>query len=380
MIRSLTRLWNVDPGFNPRNVLTFGLSLPPNFEGASPDRVRAEFRAVNDRFASIPGVTGVSQAWGALPMNGEDDQLFWIEGQPKPKSQNDMSWFIDYIVDPDYLRIMQIPLQRGRFFIRQDDEHAPLVIVVDEVFAQKFFPGQDAIGKRIHLVYNNDKLAQIVGVVGHVKQWGLDSDDKQSLRAQVYLPCMQMPDAFTAMSPSSSGVVVRYEGSLARAFESIRSANRQMSAQQVIYGDQTMESVVSDSITERRFAMILLGAFAVLALLLACIGIYGVMAYLVSHRTAEIGIRMALGAQRGDVLALVLWRGARLALIGVGLGIGSGLALTQFMRNLLFEVSPYDPATLAGMSLLLIAVAFLACLIPARRAASVDPMQALRTE
>jgi predicted permease len=380
MIRSLTQLWNVDPGFNPRNVFTFGLSLPPNFEGASPDRIRAEFRAINDRFASIPGIAGVSQAWGALPMNGEDDQLFWLEGQPKPKSQNDMSWFIDYIVDPDYLRIMQIPLQRGRFFTQQDDEHAPLVIVVDEVFAQKFFPGQDPIGKRIHLVYNDDKLAQIVGVVGHVKQWGLDSDDKQSLRTQVYLPCMQMPDAFIAMSPSGSSVVVRYQGSLARAYESIRSANRQMSAQQVIYGDQTMESFVSDSIAERRFAMILLGAFAMLALLLACIGIYGVMAYLVSQRTVEIGIRMALGAQRGDVLALVLWRGARLALIGVGLGITSGLALMQFMRSLLFEVSPYDPTTLAGVSLLLIAVAFLACLIPARRAASVDPMQALRTE
>jgi putative ABC transport system permease protein len=380
MIRSLSRLLNVDPGFNPRNVLTFGLSLPPSFEKASPEKIRAAFRAVNERFASIPGITGVSQAWGALPMNGEDDQLFWIDGQPKPTSQNDMSWFIDYIVDPDYLRVMQIPLKRGRFLTAQDDEHSPLVAVVDEVFAQKFFPDQDPIGKRIHLVYNNDKLAQIVGVVGHVKQWGLDSDDRQSLRAEVYLSCMQMPDAFISLSPSGSSVVVRYQGSLTHAYESIRNANREMSAQQVLFGDQTMESVLSDSVAERRFAMILLGVFAALALLLACVGIYGVMAYLVSQRTAEIGIRMALGAQRGDVLAQVLRRGARLALIGAGIGIASSLALTQFMSSLLFEVSPYDPATLIGVSALLIAVALTACLIPARRAASVDPMQALRTE
>ena len=380
MIRSLTRLWNVDPGFNPRNVLTFGLSLPPGFEKASPDKIRAAFRAVNDRFASVPGIAAVSQAWGALPMNGEDDQLFWIDGQPKPKNQNGMSWYIDYIVDPDYLSIMQIPLRRGRFFTTQDNEHSPLVVVVDEVFANKYFPGQDPIGKRIHLAYNEDKVAQIIGVAAHVKQWGLDSDDTQSLRAEVYLPCMQMPDAFVSISPSSSSVVVRYQGSLTRAYDGIRHANREMSAQQVLYGDQTMESVISDSLAQRRFAMMLLAAFAALALLLACIGIYGVMAYLVSQRTQEIGIRMALGARRADVLTLVLWRGAKLALLGVAIGITSALGLTQLMSTLLFGISPYDPATLAGVSVLLIVVAFLACLIPARRAASLDPMQALRTE
>jgi predicted permease len=361
-------------------VLTLGLSLPPSFEKASPDKIRAEFRAVNDRFASVPGITGVSQAWGALPMNGEDDQLFWIDGQPKPKTQNQMSWFLNYIVDPDYMRIMQIPLRRGRFFNAQDDEHSPLVVVVDEVFANKYFPGQDAVGKRIHLVYNEDKAAQIVGVVAHVKQWGLDSDDTQSLRAEVYLPCMQMPDAFISLSPSGSTMVVRYQGSLARAYEGIRHANREMSAEQVLYGDQTMESVIAESLTQRRFAMMLLAAFAALALLLACIGIYGVMAYLVSQRTQEIGIRMALGARRADVVALLLWRGATLSLIGVAIGIASSLVLTRLMSTLLFGISTHDPVTLSGVSALLIVVAFLACLIPARRAASVDPMQALRTE
>jgi ABC-type antimicrobial peptide transport system permease subunit len=189
---------------------------------------------------------------------------------------------------------------------------------------------------------------------------------------------MQMPDAFISLSPSGSTMVVRYQGSLARAYEGIRHANREMSAEQVLYGDQTMESVIAESLTQRRFAMMLLAAFAALALLLACIGIYGVMAYLVSQRTQEIGIRMALGARRADVVALLLWRGATLSLIGVAIGIASSLVLTRLMSTLLFGISTHDPVTLSGVSALLIVVAFLACLIPARRAASVDPMQALR--
>lgn len=379
MIRSLTQLWNVDPGFNPLGVLTFGLSLPPSMAGASPDKVRAAFREVDKRFASAPGIRAVSQSWGALPMGGDDEQLFWLDGQPKPSNEHDMSWAIDYIVEPDYLKVMEIPLKRGRFFTQQDNEHAPPVVVVDDVFARKYFPDQDPIGRRINLNGSRSGLA-IVGVVGHVKQWGLDADDANPLRAQVYLSCIQMPNDFVDMTPSSSGVVVRYEGNVAPAFDAIRSANRQMSGEQVIYGEQTMESVISDTMASRRFAMILLGAFAALALMLACVGIYGVMAYMVLQRTQEVGIRMALGARRSDVLALVLRRGALLALIGTGIGVGSALALTRLMRSLLFEVSPADPLILGGVSLLLMVVAITACLLPAGRAASIDPTEALRTE
>jgi predicted permease len=380
MIRSLVRLWDVDPGFNPHDVLNFGLSLPPSMANASLDEIRAKARALNDSFAATPGIKAVSEVWGALPMGGEDDQLFWVDGQPKPANDQSMSRTIDYIVDPDYLSVMQIPLRRGRFLSRQDDEHAPLVAVIDEVFARKFFPGQDPIGKRIHLVYNSGKLAQIVGIVAHVKQWGLDTDDAQSLRAEYYLPCMQASDDFLAGMRSGPGMVVRYDGSLATVLDSIRRVNKQMSSEQVVYGDQTMESILSDSMASRRFAMILLGAFAGLALLLACVGIYGVMAYLVGQRTQEIGIRMALGAGRGDVVSLILWRGARLTLTGAGIGIGATLVLTPLMRSLLFDVSPSDPVILGIGSLLLIAVALAACLIPARRAASIDPVRALRTE
>jgi predicted permease len=380
MIRSLVQLWNVDPGFNPHNVLNFGLSLPPSMANTSMDETRAKLRELNDRFASVPGVKAVSQTWGALPMSGEDDQWFWIDGQPKPKSNNEMSSVIDYIVDPDYLRVMQIPLRRGRFLTSQDDEHAPLVVVVDEVFAHKFFPGQNPIGKRIHLYNNEGKPAEIVGVVAHVKQWGLDSDDAQQLRAQYYLPCMQASDGFLAGVRSGTAFVIRYEGSLANALDGLRSANRQMSSDQVIFGDQTMESILTDSMASRRFAMILLGAFAALAVLLACVGIYGVMAYLVAQRTQEVGIRMALGAQRSDVLLLVFRGGARLAILGVVLGIGSAIALTRLMRDLLFDVSPTDPVVLAAVAALLAVVAMAACAIPARRAASIDPIRALRME
>jgi len=380
MIRSLARLWNVDPGFNPRNVLSFGISFPPSMAGASADMTRAKIRALNQAFAALPGITMVSQTIGAVPIRAADDQWFWIDGQPKPKGNNEMSGVIDYIVDADYFPGMQIPLKRGRFLNAQDNEHAPLVVVIDEVLASRYFPGEDPIGKHIHLEYNDGKLAEIVGVVGHVKQWGLDSDDSQQLRAEFYLPWMQLPDRVLLDLRTFTGMVVRYEGSASAALDAMRRASRQISADQVIFHERTMESIISDSLASRRFAMILLGAFAVVALLLACVGIYGVMAYLVSQRTQEVGIRMALGAQRMDVVILVLRHGTKLALAGVALGIGGAIALTRLMRNLLFNVSPTDPAVLAGVGVLLVLVTLAACIIPAWRAASINPMRALRSE
>ena len=150
-IRSLTKLWSVDPGFRPNNVLTFGISLPPSTLKAKPEAIRSAFRDLDEKLAAIPGVQAVSQTWGAIPLSGDDEQLFWLEGQPKPANDNDMNWAIDYIVEPDYLKAMGIPLKRGRFFTAQDNEHSPLVVVIDEIFAQKYFPNQDPIGKRIHI-------------------------------------------------------------------------------------------------------------------------------------------------------------------------------------------------------------------------------------
>ena len=219
MVRSLTRLWSVVPGFNPRNVLSFGLNLPPSMMNASPEKIRAAFRELDDNLASTPGVKAVSQTWGAIPMGSDDEQLFWLDGHPKPASENDMSWAVDYIVGPGYLKVMGTPLQRGRFFTAQDDEHSPLVVVIDDVFARKFFPNKDPIGQRIVLNNSGAKL-EVIGVVGHVKQWGLDLDDTHSLRAQFYFPCMQMPDNFVTMTPSGSAVMLRYEGSLSEILDS----------------------------------------------------------------------------------------------------------------------------------------------------------------
>ena len=379
MLRSLVGLWNVDPGFSPHNVLSFGLSLPPTLMKAGPDAIRAAFREFDAKMASIPGVRAVSQSWGSFPMGSDDENLFWFEGQPKPTSNSEMSWGIDYILEPDYLRAMGIALLRGRFFSDQDNEHAPRVVVVDDVFAAKYFPNQEPIGKRIHLSRDDD-AAEIVGVVGHVKQWGLDADDLQPLRAQFYLACAQMPDKFVGLTPSGSGVVVRFDPRATGLFDSIRHTSMQMSNQQVIFGAQSMEEIISDSLAARRFSMILLGIFAGLALVLASVGIYGVISYLVGQRTHEIGVRMALGAQRADILRLILGQGGRMAGLGIVIGFAAALGLTRLMANLLFGVKPTDPLTFVAVAMLLCGIALAACYVPARRATRVDPMVVLRYE
>jgi predicted permease len=378
-IRSLAKLWSVDPGFNPHHVLTFGLSLPPSMMNAKPDAIRAAFREFDDKLASVPGVQAVSQTWGAVPLSGDDEQLFWLEGQPKPAHENDMNWAIDYIVEPDYLKAMGIPLLRGRFFTAQDNQHSPLVVVIDDVFAQKYFPNQNPIGKRINLNVSS-QLAEIVGVVGHVKQWGLASDDQQSLRSNLYIPCMQMPNDFIAMTPSGSTVIVRATDASDGLLDSVRHISAQMSNQQVIFGPQTMASLISDSMASRRFSMILLVIFATLALILASVGIYGVISYVVGQRSHEIGVRMALGAQRQDILRLILSRGGKLAGLGVAVGLAAALGLTRLMASLLYGVGATDPLTFVGVAALLTLVAIAACYIPARRATKVDPMVALRYE
>jgi predicted permease len=319
----------------------------------------------------------MSETWGALPLSRDDEKLFWIDGQPKPTSQNEMKWALDYIVEPGYLQAIGTPLQRGRFFTPQDNERAPHVVVIDDVFARKYFGAQDPLGRGIML---NDMRAEIVGVVGHVNQWGLDSDDTQQLRAQLYIPCMQMPDAFFSLVPGGISFLVRAANSTSGLLDDIRSTSRQMSGEQVIYGAQTMDQIISDSLAARRFSMVLLGIFALLALSLSSIGIYGVISYLVGQRTQEIGIRVALGARRWDVLRLVLSNSLKMAALGVVVGIGTSLALTRLMAKMLYGISPNDPLTFFAVAAILALVAFAASYIPARRAMRVDPIVALRYE
>jgi predicted permease len=382
MVRTLGRLWSQDPGFNPRNASTFNLSPPPSLMNSNAETVRAFTRELNRRIAAAAGVQAVSMTWAAIPMSGDDEDIFWLDGQPKPASQNDMNWAVKYVVDPDYLKVMEIRLRRGRFFTPQDNEHAPSVAVIDDTLAKKYFGSDDPIGKRICLVENegmSDGTTEIVGVVDHVNQWGLASDT-QNLQAQLYLSSMQMPDAYTVLISYGTTAMVRYAGSAPAVIASIRDTSRQMNSEQVVYGEQTMDEIIASSVSDRQFSMVLLGTFAALALLLSSIGIYGVISYLVGQRTREIGIRMALGAQRKDVMKLVLGEGVKLALLGAAIGLAAAFGVTRLMSNLLYGVSATDPLTFAAVATVLLGVALLACYIPARRAMGVDPNVALRYE
>jgi len=379
MIRSLLDLWNVNPGFNPQGVLTFAVSLSPSL-GANATTSRNAIREMDEGLKRIPGVEAVSSTGGALPMTGDNEFPFWLGGEPKPANQSDMKQSLFYLAERDYLSAMGIPLHRGRFFTENDNEHSPPVIVIDESFAREYFPNEDPIGKRINIGIINSE-PEIIGVVGHVKHWGLDTDGdaKHPILAQAYMPFMQIPDQFWS-GPPQSEVVVRTKGSPASMAPAIRGAIEKLNGENVMYETKPLDQIVADSLAARRFSMILLGVFAALALLLSSIGIYGVISYVVGQRTHEIGIRMALGAQRSHVLRLMLGEGMKMALLGVAIGIAAALGLTQLMTKMLFGVSAADPITFCAVAFILTSVALTACYIPARRAMRVDPMVALRYE
>jgi predicted permease len=379
MIRSLMRLWSVDPGFDPHNVLTFSVALPSSANGVSADAARSIYRQLHDNLASVPGVRAVSLSGGSIPFMGDDDRLFWIEGQARPANDKDMNWTLRYAIEPGYLEAMTIPLKRGRFLTPQDDERSPFVAVIDESFANRYFPHQDPIGKHIN-IKGIDKPLEIVGVVGHVKQWGLDADDKETLHAQFYSPFMQIADKDMQQTTGGVNVMLRFAGSQQAALDSIRRAVTAMNNEQFLFDVQTFDEIISKALAAQRFSIILLGVFAGLALLLASVGIYGVISYVVGERTHEIGIRLALGADRLHILRLILGRGGILAMAGIGLGLICALALTRLMASLLYGVRSTDPLTFAGVAILLTLVALAACYIPARRASKVDPMVALRYE
>lgn len=378
MLRSLQALWNVNPGFQSHNVLSFGVALPPAMRTATADGIRAALRNVDRQMKAVPGVSAVSLSWGAVPLSNDDEDLFWIESQPKPASENEMKMALSYVVQEDYLRVMGIPLERGRFFTAHDNETAPRVAVVDDVFARQYFGNQDPLGQRI-VIPNKGGSAEIVGIVGHVKQWGLDTDDTESLRAQLYVSYMQLPDAAMQLSWNGTGVLLRYEPAAAATVgESVRAAVRSISSEHLMTQTETMDEIIANSLNARRFSMLLLGVFAVVALGLAVVGIYGVVSYLVGRRTQEIGIRIALGARAPDVLRMILTEGMKMTLHGVAIGLLAALGLTRVMASMLFGVSTTDPLTFSGVALLLALVALVACYLPARRAIRVDPMLALR--
>ncbi len=385
MIRTLAQLWNVSPGFDPKNVITFSVNPSASLSRQSPDAIRAAYRQMSATIQSVPGVKAVSFDWGARPMLGDWEETFWIEGQPHAEHEADLPLSLRYGVAPDYLKLMQIPLVRGRFFTDADNEHSSRVVVIDESFAERYFPGQDPIGKHLHFTQESSggpRTDEIVGVVGHIKQFGLQPDKSNVVEIQYYEPFAQIPDAIMRRVGEGADVFVRVrDGEQAESvFPAIRRALLQLDSQVVVDEMQPMSRVVAESIERQRFAMMLFSIFAAGALLLASIGIYGVLSYIVGQRTREVGIRMALGAQKGDVMRAVLRDGAGMTLPGIGVGILVALGMSRLMSSILFGITPNDLVTFVSVPVILCAVALLACLLPARRAAKLDPMQALRAD
>jgi predicted permease len=390
MCRTLVQLWKVDPGFDPSNVSLFAVTPPPSLRNQSSDAIHAALRQISATFHSVPGVEAVSLHYGAVPMEYDNERGFLLEGQEPPTQRTEnIQQTLEYTIEPEYLKTMRIPLLRGRFLSDEDHENAARVVVIDASFAQQYFAGQDPIGKHIRIFeFDSDSNQRvlvplvIVGVVGHVNQWGLAEDASRPLQAQMYRPIMQNGAFDTKRLAQGFNVFVRSKTPLAPEafFESIRQKLLASNRDMIVYDNESEEEVVADSIASQRFSLILLGAFAGLALLLAGTGIYGVLSYLVGQRTREIGVRMALGAQRLDVLRMVLQDGARMTLAGTAIGIVAALGLTRLMASMLFGVKPTDPITFGLVAVVLCGIALLAGYVPARRAAKVDPMVALRYE
>jgi predicted permease len=364
LVRSFVRVQQVDLGFNPKNLLTAFVMLPPS-KYPEPRRQALFFHEVMDRIASLPGVECAGGADSA-PMLTNDTGPVSIEGHPvEPEIQAERPK-----ITPDYFRAMGIRLLRGRTFTWADSEGSLPVAIVNESAARQYWPDEDAMGKRVKLEDGSAPVwRQVIGVVGDVRQDSV----VEAARPEVYAPLLQVPVPYLALA-------VRTRAEPTALTVAVRHAVMAVDKDQPLSGIKTMEQVVEDSVAGRRFQMSLLAAFATTALGLAAIGIYGLMSYTVNQRTHEIGIRMALGAKRGEILHLVVRHGIMLAIVGVVLGTVGALLLTRFLSSMLYGVGANDPTTLLSVATLLIGVAALACYIPARRAMRVDPMVALKYE
>jgi putative ABC transport system permease protein len=374
MAKSLRTLLQVSPGFRTEHILTARLSLPPRYAnvwkfGIGLRREVSAFqRTLGRSVCAIPGVQSAAFV-SYLPLTGTDNNwAFFIEGRPPhPPGVYDSA---DYRpVTAGYFETMGIPIVRGRPFTAQDDEDHPLVVVVSESMARQFWPGEDPLGKR--LKFGSEDWRTIAGIVRDVHHQGLAS----APQASMYVPWGQVPNV--EIRPT---IVVRSFIDPASLAGALRKAVAEVDPEVPMDQVATMQQLVAGSVSESRFHTAVLSLFALLALFVASIGLYGVMSYVVSQRTREFGIRIAIGASRGAVLRQVLGQGAKLAAIGVCIGLAGAALLGRLIASLLFGVTPLDTATLAGVSILLAAVALLASYIPARRAANADPMDSLRYE
>jgi predicted permease len=377
MINSFARLLRVDPGFDPRGVLTMQIALPQSKYSEIQQRAFF-FEQALERIRRLPGVQSAGMT-SALPLTGSPDFGFTIEGRT-PSAPGDVPQTNWRAISPDYLRTMGIPLRRGRYFSEQDHEKAAGVAIINETMARRFWPDGDPLGKRIKLGGPTRPYPwmEIVGIVGDVKHDGLDAP----VTPELYMPYAQTPFSqmpaglrFPAMS-----LVARNGSDHDSLAAATRAEIKALDKDQPITNIRTLDQLLANSISQHRFYLLLLAFFAAIALALAAIGLYGVVSYTVKQRTQEIGVRMAFGAQAGDVLRLIIKFGMKLTLIGALIGLAGALALTRLMKTLLFDVSATDPLTFASITALLALVALLACFVPARRATKVDPLVALRNE
>jgi putative ABC transport system permease protein len=370
MVKSLTALLHHNPGFDTHNLLVFAVNLPETSYPKDPDFIRFD-KEFTDRLRGIPGVMGITSN-NVVPLTGAGASIrFLIEGQPVATGHENECNIRD--TSTNYFSVMKIPLRAGRLFNDSaDSDTAAKHVIVNEAWVKRYFQDEDPLGKRIKFTYSpTQPYREIVGVVGDTAEAGLDSSDEASL----FVPFSQDANSFITYA-------VRTAGNPVNALGAVRSSLRAVDPQLVVIQPFTMEQIISQSpsVFLRRYPSYLIGSFAVLALVLAMVGLYGLVSYSVSQRTRELGIRIALGAQQNDVMHLVLGEGARLTLIGVVIGLAAALGLTQLMRSLLFGVSAADPITFVSVAMVLALVSIVACYIPARRAMSTDPSAALRYE
>jgi putative ABC transport system permease protein len=367
MIRSFWKLQQVDPGFDTSNTIVMGVGLPAT-KYPDPQQQAVFFDRVLEQISTLPGVVSAGSTT-TLPLSGSGStQPFTIQGRPEPLVAEQPTAKMRYI-SADYFRAMGVPLRQGRFFNDQDRDKGAQVLIISETMARQFWPGEDPIGKRLTPSFHLDLGArEIIGVVGDVKA-GLDADAAPVM----YMPYKQAPRSFMTLVARTTSNPQNFNRAIAEAIRAVDS-------EQALWNVRTMEQVLTNSVSGRRFNMTLLITFAGLALVLAAVGVYGVMNYSVTLRRRELGIRLALGAQRGDVLRLVLGQGLALTFIGIGVGLIAAYGLTRLMESLLYGVSATDYLTFISVSGVLLVVGLLASYLPARRATKVDPMIALRSE
>ena len=379
LFRTLRHLSDIRPGFDIQHIVTFELGVSHSLTKTAPS-TRTAYQQLIERIRQIPGVQGADFT-GSVPLNGGWIMPFSV-GSQKPASLQGAPRLVMFLTGPDYLRTMGIPLLRGRFFSLDDTTNSPCVMVIDSVLAAMYFPDSDPLGQTLSAGFSSVGPCRIVGMVGHVKQWALN-DSSTDLQSQAYFPLYQDPDQWVPVNYPNMTIVVRTPLDIASVMPAIKNAVYGAGSDQPIFNVETMQQIVSESMSSQRFPMILLGTFAGLALLLAAVGIYGVISYSVAQRIHEFGIRVALGADKRDVLRMVMGQGLALALAGLAIGVVAALILTRVLSSfslLLYGVGASDPLTFITVSVMFILLAILACYIPAHRAMKVDPMLALRYE